>query len=66
LLTDPRQDLNIYGMLSNGLCILFCRFAVNFSYAEAGVNVDSISNTIDVVADVKSERVCIYLILLMI
>lgn len=50
-------------MLSNGLCILFCRFAVSCSYAEAGVNADSKSTTIDVVADVKSERVCIYLIL---
>jgi len=65
-LNDPRHDLNIYGMLPNGLCILFCRFAVNFSYAEAGVSADSKSNTIDVVADVKSERVCIYLILLII
>ncbi|KAK7366979.1 hypothetical protein VNO80_08983 [Phaseolus coccineus] len=35
------------------------RFAVNFSYAEAGVNADSKSNTIDVVADVKSERIVV-------
>lgn len=35
------------------------RFAVNFSYAEAGVSADSKSNTIDVVADVKSERIVV-------
>ncbi|RDX87038.1 putative protein, chloroplastic, partial [Mucuna pruriens] len=35
------------------------RFAVNCSYAEAGVSADSISNTIDVVADVRSERIVV-------
>ncbi|XP_014519310.1 uncharacterized protein At1g32220, chloroplastic [Vigna radiata var. radiata] len=35
------------------------RFAVSCSYAEAGVNADSKSNTIDVVADVKSERIVV-------
>ncbi|KOM45513.1 hypothetical protein LR48_Vigan06g081900 [Vigna angularis] len=34
-------------------------FAVSCSYAEAGVNADSKSNTIDVVADVKSERIVV-------
>ncbi|XP_061343073.1 uncharacterized protein At1g32220, chloroplastic isoform X1 [Gastrolobium bilobum] len=35
------------------------RFAVNCRYAEAGVGVDSTSTTIDVVADVKSERIVV-------
>ncbi|KAH1234497.1 chloroplastic protein [Glycine max] len=35
------------------------RFAVSCSYAEAGVNADSSSNTIDVVADVRSERIVV-------
>ncbi|CAJ1931067.1 unnamed protein product [Sphenostylis stenocarpa] len=35
------------------------RLAVTFSYAEAGINADSTSNTIDVVADVKSERIVV-------
>ncbi|XP_027914525.1 uncharacterized protein At1g32220, chloroplastic [Vigna unguiculata] len=34
-------------------------FAVSCSYAEAGVNADSKSTTIDVVADVKSERIVV-------
>ena len=32
---------------------------MNCSYAEAGVKDDSSSATIDVVADVKTERVCL-------
>lgn len=45
-------------MSSNGLCIYSCRFAVNCSYAGAGVgNFESSTSTIDVVADVKSEKV---------
>ncbi|KHN04848.1 Hypothetical protein glysoja_024209 [Glycine soja] len=35
------------------------RFAVSCSYAEAGVNANSSSNTIDVVADVRSERIVV-------
>ncbi|KAJ9707241.1 hypothetical protein PVL29_002297 [Vitis rotundifolia] len=37
----------------------FCRFGVRCSYAEAGVKGDSKSATIDVEADVKSERVVV-------
>ncbi len=35
-----------------------CRFGVRCSYAEATERGDSKPDTIDVVADVKSERVC--------
>ncbi|KAH1161118.1 hypothetical protein GYH30_000144 [Glycine max] len=35
------------------------RFAVSCSYAEAGVYANSSSNTIDVVADVRSERIVV-------
>ncbi|XAR70669.1 hypothetical protein NMG60_11027597 [Bertholletia excelsa] len=39
--------------------IRFCRLRVKCSYAEAGVREDSNSATIDVVADVKTERVVV-------
>lgn len=43
---------------SNGLCIFSCRFAVSCSYAGGGVgSFESSTSTIDVVADVKSEKV---------
>jgi hypothetical protein len=43
---------------SNDLCIFSCRFAVSCSYAGAGVgNFESSTSTIDVVADVISEKV---------
>lgn len=35
----------------------FCRLRINCSYAEAGVKDDSRSAPIDIVADVKTERV---------
>lgn len=35
------------------------RFAVNCSFAEAGVSLNSKSNTIDVVANIKSERIVV-------
>ncbi|KAL2348902.1 hypothetical protein Fmac_002902 [Flemingia macrophylla] len=35
------------------------RFAVSCSFPEAGISVDSKSNTIDVVADVRSERIVV-------
>ncbi|GAV86733.1 NAD_binding_10 domain-containing protein, partial [Cephalotus follicularis] len=36
-----------------------CRFRVKCSYAEAGIKNDATSDTIDVVADIKSERVVV-------
>lgn len=53
-------------MSLNHLCIFSCRFAVSCSYAEAGVSGDSKLSTIDVVADVKSERVCAHFSLVLI
>ena len=35
-----------------------CRVSIKCSYAEAGVKEDSNSATIDVMADIKTERVC--------
>ncbi|KAE8702841.1 NAD(P)-binding Rossmann-fold superfamily protein isoform 3 [Hibiscus syriacus] len=37
----------------------FCKFGVKCSYAEAGISDDSRSATIDVVADVKNERIVV-------
>jgi hypothetical protein len=47
-------------MSSNGFCIFSCRFAVSCSYAGAGLagDFESSTSTIDVLADVKSEKVC--------
>lgn len=37
----------------------FCRSRIKCSYADASVKDDSKSATIDVVADIRTERVCI-------
>jgi hypothetical protein len=40
------------------VCYILCRFGVRCSYAEATVGDDYKPDTIDVIADVKTERVC--------